>query len=325
VLRANPSFAWVSYSDDGGVHRRLSLGARRVPDQPQPDRRRKTRLDAKDLVLTGWRLFRHDDDSKYDPRTRPFFTLAQQAGHGVWTPPYVFAGQNVPGVTYALPVTRSGSFVGVLTIDFDLARLSQLVRSLSPSSHGRVVILGDDNTVIAHPTAALATSGATPQLFSVEQIADPELQAARRADLSGGSFDLRGEPFLATSIAAPLPGGGNWRVLVLAPLSCGSPEARRVVARSRSACSCSRSRSRGRSPGGCQETADLARQGQALVKLTTHRSAGQAHAVPRDRHDEQRARTHEVRTARSRVTYRAISCAQCSRRATRPLSSGCAT
>src|SRR5215813_2334838 len=153
VLRANGSFAWVSFSDDAGT---FTGAYRTAPDAYRINRSRivdgKTRLDEHDVGDAEWKLFRHDDDSKYDPRTRPFFQLARDAGHGVWTPPYLFAGQNVPGVTYALPVMRGGAFAGVLTIDFDLTRLSELVRSLAPSEHGRVVILGDAGAVIAHPT-----------------------------------------------------------------------------------------------------------------------------------------------------------------------------
>jgi adenylate cyclase len=207
VLRANPSFAWVSYSDDAGT---FTGAYRTAPDAYRINRSRivdgKTRLDEHDVIGDDWRLFRHDDDSKYDPRTRPFFQLAQQAGHGVWTPPYLFAGQNVPGVTYALPVSRGGAFAGVLT------RLSELVRSLAPSEHGRVVILGDAGAVIAHPTAALANGN---DLVVADKLPDDALHAALHAE--HGGFRLDDSHYLETSLAAPLPGGGSWRVVVFAP------------------------------------------------------------------------------------------------------------
>jgi adenylate cyclase len=215
VLRANPSFAWVSYSDDAGT---FTGAYRTAPDAYRINRSRivdgKTRLDEHDVAGDDWRPFRHDDDSKYDPRTRPFFQLARSAGHGVWTAPYLFAGQNVPGVTYALPVSRGDAFAGVLTIDFDLARLSELVRTLAPSEHGRIAIMDDGGTIIAHPTAALASG---TDLVALDKLPDDALHAALRAER--GTFELADEPYLETSLAAPLPGGGSWRIVVFAPVS----------------------------------------------------------------------------------------------------------
>ena len=49
-------------------------------------------------------MFRVDDDSGYDPRKRPFYERARSAGRMVWSPPYIFYDQGVPGVTCANPV-----------------------------------------------------------------------------------------------------------------------------------------------------------------------------------------------------------------------------
>ena len=59
------------------------------------------------------------DDYGYDPRTRPFYTRAVAAGQPIWTPPYVFFGQEIPGITYAAPrwdpkKRRIGVFAGAL-------------------------------------------------------------------------------------------------------------------------------------------------------------------------------------------------------------------
>ena len=159
ILRANPSFAWVSYADNtgtftgvyrptaGGIKVNLSAIVAGV-----------TNRDEHTLNDDGtWADTETHADTKYDPRTRPFYTLAAAAGHGVWTPPYVFAGENVPGITYALPVLRAGQLAGVLTIDFNLARLSELTRQLQFSPNGRVVLISDDGVVIAHPSATIVS------------------------------------------------------------------------------------------------------------------------------------------------------------------------
>lgn len=205
VLRANPGFTWVSYSDAAGAFvgaYRPAPGALRINRSSIANG--TTTLDEHDVLPDGsWKVARHADDTRYDPRTRPFYQLAMKSGGaGVWTPPYVFAGQNVPGVTYALPAAG-----GVFTIDFDLARLSQLVRGLAPSEHGRVAIVAEDGAVLAHPTAALARGD---QLVTLGEVDDATL----RAVTGGGANDT-----LATTVDLPLPGAasGRWRIVVYAP------------------------------------------------------------------------------------------------------------
>jgi adenylate cyclase len=150
-------------------------------------------------------------DAKYDPRTRPFYTLAAAAKHGVWTPPYVFAGENVPGITYALPVVRDGELQGVYTIDFNLSRLSDLTRQLQFSANGRVVLVSDDGIVIAHPTATIVHAG---EPIRVETLADPAVHALLAAGAT--RFSL-GEPYIARTL--PITGGPAWKVLAYAPES----------------------------------------------------------------------------------------------------------
>src|SRR5690606_15733873 len=135
-----------------------------------------------DVAADGsWAPARRDPDTGYDPRTRPFYRLAAAAAaarRGVWTPPYVFEGQDVPGITYALPLYRDGALRGVFTIDFDLARLSELARELRFSPRGRVVVLTADDLALAHPEAPVVTSAAgAPALVPARELADPAVRA----------------------------------------------------------------------------------------------------------------------------------------------------
>src|SRR5262245_59392543 len=123
VLKANPGLSWVSYSDEDGRF----TGANRTPEGGlRLNRSRivagKTRLVEHDVQANGYLTeFRNDPDSGYDPRVRPFYIGAKQAGRLVWLPPYVFYWQWVPGITCAAPINdASGKFHGVLTVDFDL-------------------------------------------------------------------------------------------------------------------------------------------------------------------------------------------------------------
>lgn len=219
ALRANAGFSWVSYSDETGAFTgafRTAAGTIRV------NRSRiaggKTALEEDDVADDGsWRPARRDPDTGYDPRTRPFYRLAAAAGRGAWTPPYVFEGQDVPGITYALPLYANGALRGVFTIDFDLARLSELARELRFSPNGRVVVLTADDIALAHPTAPVVTSAAgAPALVPARELDDPAVRAllARRG---ATELSIDGTPHLARWLPIRLDETAAWHVLAFAP------------------------------------------------------------------------------------------------------------
>jgi phosphoserine phosphatase RsbU/P len=154
VLKANPGLSWVSYSDERGRF----TGAHRRPEGGTLINRShivggKTKLVEYDTQPDGARqILKSDDDTGYDPRKRPFYLGAKQAGRLVWLPPYVFYWQWVPGITCAAPVKdASGRLRGVLTADFDLNALSDFVAGLSVSEHSRVFLFTSDLVLLAHP------------------------------------------------------------------------------------------------------------------------------------------------------------------------------
>jgi adenylate cyclase len=234
ILVANPTFSWVTESDHLGQFNgayRPAEGGMRVNQSHIADG--KTVLDEHEVGSDGaWTPGKHEDDSKYDPRERPFYKLGVAAKRGVWTPPYAFAmprkadlspGDRVPGITYARPiVTPDGAVTGMVTVDFDLKHLSELVARLDVSEHGRAVILAEDDTVIAHPTESLVAPGADGALVKAQQLNDPALRALVAGGTARDDFDVAGTPYLARDEIMPLPGGGvgsTWRVLVYAPTS----------------------------------------------------------------------------------------------------------
>jgi len=184
VLRANPGVSWISYSDTKGSF----VGAYR----PTADTLRVnwSRPEASGKVLTlehdvlsdgSWKQFRRDEDSGYDPRTRPFYERARAARRLVWVPPYIFYDQGVPGVTCADPVyTPHGKLQGVITVDFDLIALSQFVRQLSVSANSQMFIMSSDGVLLAHPThPPKVRPGGRGQgeLLMIKDLADPLIRA----------------------------------------------------------------------------------------------------------------------------------------------------
>jgi adenylate cyclase len=215
VLRANPSFSWVSYSDEDGNF----TGAYRNP-QGELHVSLSTIQHGGELreyaVGDGgeWTPSLHQLDYNYDPRDDLFYGPAKKAGQRVWIGPYVFFDEGVPGITCATPYFGpDGRLRGVFTVDFNLNVLSRFVAELSFGAHGRAFILTPDGTVVAHPTLRLVQvtgQGSKGNLVTVAGIADPLLRAfdaARKAvaaaaggSAASGRFSFRhdGQEFFAS-------------------------------------------------------------------------------------------------------------------------------
>jgi sigma-B regulation protein RsbU (phosphoserine phosphatase) len=235
VLKANPGLSWVSYSDEGGSF----TGANRTPEGGlRVNRSRivggKTLLVEHDVMPDGsLRVFRTDPDSGYDPRVRPFYLGAKQAGRLVWLPPYVFYWQWVPGITCAVPVTGAGGkFRGVLTADFDLNALSEFVSGLSVSEHSRMFLFTSDEVLLAHPDRrGVSGTRETARLLTLADAGDPLVDAYRAnlkpdyLDTSGGEafrrfeFPHEGIGYLGSATTFRVGDDLVWVVGVVAPKS----------------------------------------------------------------------------------------------------------
>src|SRR5262249_29217936 len=130
----------------------------------------------------AWKVIRSDDND-YDPRVRPFYLKAKQAGRLTWLPPYVFYWQWVPGISCAAPVTDgAGKLRGVLTADFDLNALSAFVAGLSVSEHSRVFLFTADGKLLAHPDrrrSSVTGQGEPSRLLTLADAEDPMVDAYR--------------------------------------------------------------------------------------------------------------------------------------------------
>ena len=229
VLAANSGWSWVSYSDAAGAF----TGAYRTADGElhtnlsQLDAAGRTTLDEYDVAGRAadgaWTPRRHVDDTGYDPRTRPFYRAAEAARRRVWTAPYVFFEQGVPGITCAEPdIGPDGVLRGVYTVDFDLNILSDFVRTLDFTPHGRVFVFASDGTILAHPTlhlVAQAGQGAAGRLVTVRDVDDAHLAAYMAARAGADHFVAGGEPFFAVRRPVQIDEGVTWYVGAYAPAS----------------------------------------------------------------------------------------------------------
>jgi adenylate cyclase len=174
-----------------------------------------------------------------DPRPRPYYRSASTAKQPVWTEVYTFlaAGDQLasPGVTYATPVFRDGSLLGVLTADFDLRTISSFLSSLDLLGHGLAFVVEEraDGTrrVIAHPNPEILTRPVTVgsnerETFPFDEISDARVVAmvkALPASMSAGNSEATPTRFMLGDTAfvgsyLPLSDGNlKWVVCVVAP------------------------------------------------------------------------------------------------------------
>lgn len=94
--------------------------------------------------------------AEYDPRTRPWYKKAIEAGKPTWSPIYVFTATPELGVTPVVPVyNQNGELRGVLAIDLTLTQISDFLHSLKISKSGQAFIIERSGDIVASSTDEL--------------------------------------------------------------------------------------------------------------------------------------------------------------------------
>ncbi len=100
--------------------------------------------------------------SGYDPRSRGWFKQAVSSNGLIWTDVYLFASDNMLGISAAVPIRDSaGRPKGVLAVDIGLAELSYFLGTLDVSQTGKAFILNNKSEIIALSTRRGARPGCT--------------------------------------------------------------------------------------------------------------------------------------------------------------------
>ncbi len=172
----------------------------------------------------------------YDPRTRPWYTGAVEAGKPTFLEPYAWVNGDGRATTLGLPFVepvfdREGSnLIGVLAAEFSLQDLSDFLRTLRVGQAGFVLILDAHGHLIAHslpagdvpaalfidgvPTAPMAAEMDDPRVRELSGVVDSALSAS-----AGGAtaVPVEGEPMLVrVSAFGSLP-GLDWRIITAVP------------------------------------------------------------------------------------------------------------
>lgn len=86
----------------------------------------------------------------YDPRIRPWYTLAIKTGRFAVTEPYQYASIDAQGITCVIPVfDRAEKLIGVLGLDILLDSVIHIMDDLDLPKQGRVAILDGSSNLMA--------------------------------------------------------------------------------------------------------------------------------------------------------------------------------
>ena len=97
---------------------------------------------------------RQGDENQFDPRTRSWFTDAQNDGQIRLTQPYQFYFLNTSGVTFS---RRSQDGESVIGADLTLRSMSEQISAIAHSDHSRLLLMDSQFRLIAHHNAKLDT------------------------------------------------------------------------------------------------------------------------------------------------------------------------
>jgi len=139
-------------------------------------------LQRKTLLSTFMSVYLGQDDASfltqppddmpedYDPRSRPWYRDAIDAGRTTLTEPYIDAVTKSLLITIATPVTtRTGR--GVVAGDLSLETLEKLINSLSLAGNGHAFLVDASGKILVHPDAKLVMT----KLSDVYPINTPHL------------------------------------------------------------------------------------------------------------------------------------------------------
>lgn len=171
---------------------------------------------------------------EYDPRIRPWYQAAVEAGKATWSPIYVFSARPILGISPVIPIyDEQGSLYGVLGIDLTLSELTDFLRSLDISPNGQAVIIERDGNMVATSSKieepfTITEEGKQGRL-QVTESKDPLIRATALnllerfsnlesiADTQEFAFDFEGDRIFVQVDPVQDGRGLDWLTVVMVP------------------------------------------------------------------------------------------------------------
>ncbi len=175
-------------------------------------------------------------DSTYDPRMRPWYTLAGATTEPLLTPPYLYSDQQQLGISL-VQTTPSGR--GVVGGDMLLRNMAGLALASQIAASGKFVMFLEDGTLLAHPDQDVLITGAgsDPSNLRVGSLTNtdrPLLAAIHEQYLAGTLGETQivaadGESFIVRVDLLDAPVANPIYVASAVPLDAISSRSRELV------------------------------------------------------------------------------------------------
>ena len=137
----------------------------------------------------------------YDPRTRPWYQVAQAAGGVSLTEPYFDITTGVETITVAAPAYRNEELAGVAAADFSTKTLSEVLSETDFGGLGYAFLVTGEGKILAHPNRDVIS----------KSLADIYPHAP---EIANSIQDVEGltAPEIVTFIDIPTDAAVDWRV-----------------------------------------------------------------------------------------------------------------
>ena len=167
-----------------------------------------------------------EQDSKYDPRLRPWYIGAKKTRKVFWTKPYIFFENGLPGVTVAVPIfAKNKKLIGVTAADITLDGLSLFLKDADFTEHGMAFITDAEGNLLAFSgdkNIIVSENGSlrnlTPSELKISQIT---ASIAAFVDNSSeyATYMAKGKKYFAARLNFTGAFGKKWNCTILAPES----------------------------------------------------------------------------------------------------------
>lgn len=144
----------------------------------------------------------------FDPRTRPWYLQAVEAGETVVTSPYVDANSGGVVVAFARPFYRSGNLAAVIGGDVAIDDVTSIVAAIAPTPASFAFLATADGTLVAHPDPTLNLSPTT----ALSRDLDADFLARLAQDNEPQRLELEGRGVLLQGLS--IGAGSDWQLVI---------------------------------------------------------------------------------------------------------------
>ena len=161
------------------------------------------------LDRTAFKEHEVTDITLYDTKDTTklvWFTVPKFTGKPVWLPPYITDNLDVRVISYNVPISWKGRFIGVAGIELDYSALAAMIQSIKLYDNGYAFVTDAKGNLVFHPR--IDVTKLTPKTT-------PDIPKGLRSD--SGLFQYRFNGVDKKAVSLPLING--MRLYVTAPVS----------------------------------------------------------------------------------------------------------